>query len=255
MYGEILENWARSSFGSSSMSSLPEARAFEDQEQLECDDPTSWSVLPLDFANFSRCSSLGGQLKDHPELELGRGQKWRPAQWQPKTLYRALWICRLAPERRRLALMEELFRTADLGESVDLYRCLPLCEESPALGRRLEEGIRSNVPESLMACLYHSPLSERLLDQRSWNHMVLKMFHMDLSLVPIIGRQRRSNDALDLELLRYASERSYGNRAVPEALWDEIRDRPSQRFTEARQRLVDTHTNGRFLAELKERYG
>lgn len=243
MGGDTLERWAVSTFDPISMSSLPHCAS------------APLKVSPLDFANFSRCPGVKGRLEHLEVLNLFDAQSWRPLEWQSKTLYRALWICRLAVPTERLALMEELFRTADLGESVDLYRCLPLCRDSEALRRRLEEGIRSNVPEVLKACLYGSPLPERLLGQRSWNHMVLKMFHMDLPLDPIQGRLRRSNDALDLELLRYASERAYGNRVVPEALWSEIRVCPSQRFAEAVQRLDATHTNDKFLAELKERYG
>jgi hypothetical protein len=212
-------------------------------------------ITPIQLASFSRCANLSAA---HPIVEsqaFFERSDWHPQTWDQRTLYRAIWLIRVSNISSRLNVMENLFRTADLGESVDLYKCLPLCEHSDDLRIRLEEGLRSNIPTIITACMHHSPLPAKLMKDAAWNHMILKAFHMNLNIERLHGRSERQNETLACELLRYASERAYAGREQPEALWAEIPVQPSSAFIKRVQHLKQNHSNSSFIAELERRYG
>jgi hypothetical protein len=117
---------------------------------------------------------------------------------------------------RRLA---ELYRTAELAESIACLRGLPLFPGPFALLPVAAEGVRSAVKPIFEAVAQRNPYPSEVFDRTAWNQMVLKALFIGSALAPIIGLAERANPELAQVLVDYAHERWAALRPVSPELW------------------------------------
>lgn len=146
---------------------------------------------------------------------------WRPVGWsvdQAARLALALTIAAAAPERFPQR-MEQLFRTADVGELVAFYRGLPLYPQPEAFVARAAEGCRTNMRAVFEGVSHHNPYPAERFDEVAWNHMVLKSIFIGSPLYLIHGLDDRQNPELTRMLCDYAHERWAASRTITPELW------------------------------------
>jgi hypothetical protein len=117
---------------------------------------------------------------------------------------------------RRLA---ELYRTAELAESIAYLRGLALFPAPRALLPVAGEGVRSAVQPIFEAVAHRNPYPAEFFDRTAWNQMVLKALFVGSALAPIQGLAERANAELAGVLLDYAHERWAAGRPVSPELW------------------------------------
>jgi hypothetical protein len=113
----------------------------------------------------------------------------------------------------------ELYRTAELSESIAYLRGLALFPGPRALLPVAAEGIRSAVQPIFEAVAHRNPYPREVFDRTAWNQMVLKALFVGSALSPIQGLAERANAELAEVLLDYAHERWAAGRPVSPELW------------------------------------
>lgn len=146
---------------------------------------------------------------------------WNPAAWSIDTTARIAVLCTLAEHNneRFENLLADLFRNADLAESIAYYSGIALYPRSDALDWQVGEGLRSNIRAVFEAIAHCNPYPALHFDQNRWNHMVLKALFIDSTLAPVFGLDQRANKELALILTDYAHERWAAGRPVSPELW------------------------------------
>jgi len=146
---------------------------------------------------------------------------WNPSDWSVDQAARLSFV--LASDNddgtRFKARLEQLFRTADVGELITFYRGLPLYPHPKLHVARAREGARSAMQPIFEAVAHRNPYPMEEFDENAWNHMVLKALFVGSKLDPIQGLDRRSNPALMRMLCDYAHERWAAWRPVSPELW------------------------------------
>ncbi len=115
--------------------------------------------------------------------------------------------------------LEQLFRTADIGELIAFYRGLPLYPAPDLHVARAREGARSAMQPVFEAVAHRNPYPRERFDENAWNHMVLKALFIGSRLDPIQGLDERANPALMRMLCDYAHERWAAGRPISPELW------------------------------------
>jgi hypothetical protein len=146
---------------------------------------------------------------------------WDPSDWSVDQAARLAFI--LATDdgdaAKFKARLEQLFRTADIGELITFYRGLPLYPYPELHVARAREGARSAMQPIFEAVAHRNPYPQAQFDENAWNHMVLKALFVGSKLDPIQGLDRRSNPRLMRMLCDYAHERWAASRPVSPELW------------------------------------
>ena len=158
-----------------------------------------------------------------PEDLIAAGEAradWDPSGWSIDEAARILVLCTLAEQVEDFAaLFTELCRTADVQESLALYKGLPLYPAPETLLRQSAEGVRTNMRAIFEAVAHRNPYPRDYFDEAPWNQMVLKALFIGSSLGPIVGLDARANPALAAMLCDYAHERWAADRPVSPELW------------------------------------
>ena len=146
---------------------------------------------------------------------------WDPSDWSVDQAARLAFILASydADAARFRDRLEQLFRTADVGELITFYRGLPLYPEAALHVARAREGARSGMQPIFEAVAHRNPYPAEQFDENSWNHMVLKALFIGTTLAPIQGLDRRANPTLMRMLCDYAHERWAAGRPVAPELW------------------------------------
>ena len=146
---------------------------------------------------------------------------WNPSDWSIDQAARLAFI--LATDNGDAAKfkvrLEQLFRTADVGELITFYRGLPLYPYAELHVARAREGTRSAMQPIFEAVAHRNPYPLEQFDENAWNHMVLKALFVGSKLDPIQGLDRRANPGLMRMLCDYAHERWAASRPVSPELW------------------------------------
>jgi hypothetical protein len=148
--------------------------------------------------------------------ELAPG--WSLEGWTVADAARVLLLAAL-PAEGFAARFRRLCQTADVGESVALYRGLPLYPDPKGLEPQVGEGLRTNVRAVFEAVAHGNPYPQQYFDTHRWNHMVLKALFIGGRLAPIVGLDARANEELARILVDFARERRAAGRPVPWELW------------------------------------
>ncbi len=146
---------------------------------------------------------------------------WKLSGWSIDMTARILLLCNIAHQTNRdfAALFKSMCQTADLGESISLYRGTALYPQSDELDKQIGEGLRTNIRAVFEAIAHDNPYPARHFSELRWNHMVLKALFVDSTLHPIHGLDERSNPELARILCDYAHERWSASRPVTPELW------------------------------------
>ena len=146
---------------------------------------------------------------------------WNPSAWSVDTTARVAVLCTVAEQcsERFADLLPDLFRNADLAESIACYSGICLYPRSDALDWQVGEGLRSNIRSVFETIAHNNPYPALHFDQNRWNHMVLKALFIDSTLAPVFGLDQRVNRELALILTDYAHERWAAGRTVSPELW------------------------------------
>lgn len=156
--------------------------------------------------------------------DLAAAQKarpgWDPRGWTIDEAARILALLRFADATDGFAdAFKQLCRTADVGESVALYRGLPLYPDPERLEWQAGEGLRTSMRAVFEAIAHRSPFPKETFSEDRWNHMVLKALFIGSTLAPIQGLDERANPTLARILRDYAHERWAAGRPVTPELW------------------------------------
>lgn len=117
------------------------------------------------------------------------------------------------------ALLEPLFRAADVRELVALCRSLPLLPHPAAYLSHAQEAVRSNINSVFNAVALHNPYPAANFAEPAWNQMILKALFIGAPLAQVVGLEARANPRLTRMLVAYARERRAAHRSVSAALW------------------------------------
>jgi hypothetical protein len=158
-----------------------------------------------------------GELADAGEARPG----WDPSDWSIDQAARVAFILASfdGDDARFKARIEQLFRTADIGELITFYRALPLYPAAKLHVARAREGARSGMQPIFEAVAHRNPYPREEFDENAWNHMVLKALFIGSKLDPIQGLDERANPRLMRMLCDYAHERWAAGRPVSPELW------------------------------------
>ncbi len=146
---------------------------------------------------------------------------WDPSLWSIAGAARILVLAKVAQARGNDfgQQYQELCRTADVSESIELHAALPLLPASKEVDQQVGEGLRTNMKAIFESIAHRNPYPRETFDKNRWNHMVLKALFVDSTLAPIQGLDERANDELAGILCDYAHERWAANRSVTCELW------------------------------------
>ena len=213
---DLLETWVSSR--------CPAAAATWFAEQLgklraKPDDKTVYLALGYATRRMGK-TDLMLDATDLASASTAR-EGWDPSDWSVDQAARLAFILAGydADASRFRDRLEQLFRTADVGELITFYRGLPLYPEPKLHVARAREGARSGMQPIFEAVAHRNPYPAEQFDENAWNHMVLKALFIGSTLAPIQGLDRRANPALMRMLCDYAHERWAAGRAVSPELW------------------------------------
>jgi hypothetical protein len=145
---------------------------------------------------------------------------WSPLSWTVADAARALLLSSLPGRNPDFApRFRALCETAEVSESISLYRGLPLYPEPESLESQVGEGLRSNMRDVFEAIAHHNPYPRQYFDTHRWNHMVLKALFVGSALAPIQGLDARANAELARIMLDFAHERRAAGRPIPHEIW------------------------------------
>ncbi len=177
---------------------------------------TSFSAVPR-FLGKSDLELPPADLERADEARSG----WDPSGWSVDQAGRTLLVLSLssADPNEFIATLDNVFSTADVGESVALYQSLPVLPFPDRLVARAAEGLRSNMASVFNAVALDNPFPSEYLDDVAWNQMVLKAVFVGSPLHRIKGIDERANPDLARMLVDYARERRAASRSVIPELW------------------------------------
>jgi hypothetical protein len=143
---------------------------------------------------------------------------WNPGDWSLADAGRILLLASL-PGAGFATRFRALCQTAEVAESISLYRGLPLYREPATLEPLVAEGLRGNIRTVFEAIAHHNPYPRAWFDEHRWNHMVLKALFISSRLEPIQGLDQRANAELARIMRDFAHERWAAGREVPFEIW------------------------------------
>jgi hypothetical protein len=168
---------------------------------------------------------LGKQDLDLSQEDLAIAQAarpgWIPSDWSVDQATRVAFVLASfnGDDANFQVRIEQLFRTADIGELIAFYRALPLYPAPKLHVSRAREGARSGMQPIFEAVAHRNPYPREEFDENAWNHMVLKALFIGSKLDPIQGLDERANPRLMRMLCDYAHERWAAGRPVSPELW------------------------------------
>lgn len=178
------------------------------------------------FTSFSAVPRYTGKdkldLSDDEQKQAKSARKgWQPQYWSVDELARTFMELSIGnrPAKEFLDLLDKTFTTADIGESVALYKSFAILPYPEKLRKRAAEGLRTNINSVFNAVSLHNPYPADYLDEGAWNQMVLKALFVGTPLYPMEGLDRRANKTLARMLVDYAHERWAASRTVSPELW------------------------------------
>ncbi|SMB99561.1 hypothetical protein SAMN00120144_0263 [Hymenobacter roseosalivarius DSM 11622] len=200
---------------------LPERGQVWLRTQLE--NPLPEKALYLAFSLVPRFTGkhplplTGSQLQEAGQLRLG----FNPEGWTADQATRTLLLLRVAHQSpaEYSAVINRLFKTADLNELAALYAALPLLPYPETHVLRAAEGVRTTMTSVFDAIALGNPYPYDYLPQEAWNQLVLKAVFNARPLYRIYGLDQRRNEPLAHMLLDYAHERWAAGRTLTPEVW------------------------------------
>lgn len=176
------------------------------------------------YASFSACVRHAGKAPlalDAAALRTAGAAVpgWDPSDWTCDEAARILLLASLPAGPESARLMDQLYQTADVGESVALQKALAVLGEPQGHMARAREAIRSNIKAVFDAVTLRNPYPSLHFDEIGWNQMVVKALFVESPLSAIVGLDARANPALSRMLADLARERRAAGRPFTPELW------------------------------------
>lgn len=134
--------------------------------------------------------------------------------------------------------LDALWRTADVGEQVVLFRGLPLYPEPQRHLWWATNGCRTSIQPVFEAIAHHNPYPAAHFDEVAFNQLCLKALFVGSPLHPIYRLDERTNPRLARMMTDYAFERWAASRPVSPELWRCVGPAPDARGLEALARAL-----------------
>lgn len=128
----------------------------------------------------------------------------------------------LLPVEKNQSILDKLFGTADMRESVALFKGIPFLDNAAEFKLRTIDGLRTNITHVFDAIALDNAYPISHFEEAPWNQMVLKALFMQRPIYRIWGIDERKNKTLALILRDYAHERWSAHRQVSPELWRSI---------------------------------
>lgn len=144
-----------------------------------------------------------------------------PMGWSLDQAARA-WLLLTAPANDAAAyaaLLEPLFRAAEVRELTGLCQSLPLLPHPAQHLSHAQEAVRSNMQCVFAAIALRNSYPAANFAEPAWNQMILKALFIGAPLAQVHGLHQRANPRLTRMLIAYARERRAARRPVPADLW------------------------------------
>ncbi|HKK77703.1 MAG TPA: EboA domain-containing protein [Saprospiraceae bacterium] len=170
--------------------------------------------------------------------------------WSKEELVRVLFMCQI-PVADNHQVLDTLFETADIKETIALYKGLLFLENADTFVLRAREGLRTNMTDVFDAIALNNPFPFLHLSEDAWNHMVLKAMFMGRPLYKVYEIEKRKNQKLALIFLDYAHERWSAHRKVSPELWRFVSGFVDESFFEDIKRTIKEGEELERLAAIK----
>lgn len=174
----------------------------------------------LSFSSAARKTSKESLRLTKDQVE--RIQAVQPAfnlsTWTVDELSRVAFMTTLSVENNQ-AILDKLFDTADMRESVALFKGLFFLDNAEAFIMRAIDGLRTNITHVFDAIALDNVFPSLYFEEAPWNQMVLKAIFMQRPIYRIFDLDQRKNKTLALILQDYAHERWAAHRQVSPELW------------------------------------
>ena len=144
---------------------------------------------------------------------------WNPGGWTCDEAVRAYLLLSLPATPKSAQLMDQLYETADLGETLALQKALPLLANPEAHMQRAREGLRSNIKLAFEAVALRNPYPALHFDELAWNHLVVRTQFVDSPLEEVEGLDKRVNPTLSAMLVDLVQERWAAGRTISPQIW------------------------------------
>lgn len=213
---DLLAEWLASRLPTDGWRWLEERRVVLEGECLARERDIAFGLVPRKLGRDD-LKPTPAELADASATVSG----WDPTDWSIETAARAFLFGSLIARDPESAAhhFRDLCRGADLGESMTLFRLLPLLPADADIEVQVADGLRSNVRPVFEAIAHRNPYPQLHFDTHRWNHMVLKALFIGSSLDPVQGLDERANEELACMLCHYAQERWAAARPVTPELW------------------------------------
>jgi hypothetical protein len=177
----------------------------------------------LAFSSVPRRTSKAGLSLSEEQLQKLRAIQpaFNPSTWTIDELCRVTLMTCL-PLDSNHATLEIFFDTADMRESVALYKGLSFLRNAEKFKLRAIDGLRTNITPVFDAIALDNPFASNYFEEPEWNQMVLKAIFMERPIYRIYGIDQGRNKTLALILQDYAHERWSAHRSVSPELWRNV---------------------------------
>ena len=209
------------------------------------------------YARASRFArSTGLELNDKELRAAGQAiEGWSPERWTLRDAVRgALLLSRPdLTEEAGAVVVEDVFRYADVGETIALCRSLALLPEPGRFVGRAREGCRSNMRSVFEATALDTPYPFAHFDDGAWNQLVIKCVFLEAPLWRLYGLDQRLSKELARMALDLVEERRSAGRTVQPELWLALGEHAGKRGLAALSMELaeeNPHRDGRRAAAL-----
>ena len=185
-------------------------------------NPNDEVSFALEFNNLSRIyqnTLIQTKIKKELKADLKLNS------WTKLELARIYLLIKIADkfDQDYENIIENLFKTASIGELIALYKSLPLLPEPQKFLFRAQEGARSNINLLFNAIALDNSYPANFFDDNSWNQLILKAFFIESDVKQIIGIEKRINTKLVNMLIDFANEKSSAGRIINPELFNLIK--------------------------------
>ena len=185
-------------------------------------NPNDEVSFALEFNNLSRIyqnTLIQTKIKKELKADLKLNS------WTKLELARIYLLIKIADkfDQDYENIIENLFKTASIGELIALYKSLPLLPEPQKFLFRAQEGARSNINLLFNAIALDNSYPANFFDDNSWNQLILKAFFIESDVKQIIGIEKRINPKLVNMLIDFANEKSSAGRIINPELFNLIK--------------------------------
>ncbi|MFT5998448.1 MAG: hypothetical protein ACI81P_000901 [Neolewinella sp.] len=197
------------------------------------------SQFYLAFSSVPRRTSKGELSLNEEQLRKLRAIQpaFNPSTWTIDELCRVTLMTCL-PSDSNQAILEKLFNTADMRESVALYKGLSFLKNAEDFKLRAIDGLRTNITPVFDAIAMDNPFASNYFEEPAWNQMVLKAIFMERPIYRIYGVDQGRNKTLALILQDYAHERWSAHRSVSPELWRNVSGYVDDALSEDLERIM-----------------